>query len=139
MIRRPPRSTLFPYTTLFRSLDALGLQAMLAPTRRHHHVAHPQVLGQPARAPVRRAISGTASCGLKNARLKLWCQHRGELAQVPAVQPREPLLVEAPRPARHKAAATGHAFTRLIPRMALGQEQDQTGSPRILRASRAAC
>src|SRR2546422_6583282 len=25
MIRRPPRSTLFPYTTLFRSHDALGL------------------------------------------------------------------------------------------------------------------
>src|SRR5262249_60410995 len=24
MIRRPPRSTLFPYTTLFRSLDCLG-------------------------------------------------------------------------------------------------------------------
>src|SRR2546429_2092403 len=24
MIRRPPRSTLFPYTTLFRSLDPLG-------------------------------------------------------------------------------------------------------------------
>src|SRR3712207_8973618 len=25
MIRRPPRSTLFPYTTLFRSVDAEGL------------------------------------------------------------------------------------------------------------------
>src|SRR2546429_2980301 len=25
MIRRPPRSTLFPYTTLFRSVDAGGL------------------------------------------------------------------------------------------------------------------
>src|SRR3712207_7044650 len=25
MIRRPPRSTLFPYTTLFRSSEALGL------------------------------------------------------------------------------------------------------------------
>src|SRR3712207_8126093 len=25
MIRRPPRSTLFPYTTLFRSCDASGL------------------------------------------------------------------------------------------------------------------
>src|SRR2546430_9043320 len=25
MIRRPPRSTLFPYTTLFRSVVALGL------------------------------------------------------------------------------------------------------------------
>src|SRR3989442_14295865 len=27
MIRRPPRSTLFPYTTLFRSREALGLLA----------------------------------------------------------------------------------------------------------------
>src|SRR3712207_6910808 len=27
MIRRPPRSTLFPYTTLFRSLDAMRLAA----------------------------------------------------------------------------------------------------------------
>src|SRR2546430_12274253 len=26
MIRRPPRSTLFPYTTLFRSTDAMGLR-----------------------------------------------------------------------------------------------------------------
>src|SRR5256884_7111992 len=26
MIRRPPRSTLFPYTTLFRSLALLGLR-----------------------------------------------------------------------------------------------------------------
>src|SRR5438309_4348532 len=25
MIRRPPRSTLFPYTTLFRSVEAVGL------------------------------------------------------------------------------------------------------------------
>src|SRR3712207_9468126 len=27
MIRRPPRSTLFPYTTLFRSLRSIGVQA----------------------------------------------------------------------------------------------------------------
>src|SRR2546426_8426537 len=27
MIRRPPRSTLFPYTTLFRSHDPLGAEA----------------------------------------------------------------------------------------------------------------
>src|SRR5438445_7450067 len=30
MIRRPPRSTLFPYTTLFRSLGAFGLEVALA-------------------------------------------------------------------------------------------------------------
>src|SRR5256885_12275426 len=28
MIRRPPRSTLFPYTTLFRSVDVLDLEAV---------------------------------------------------------------------------------------------------------------
>src|SRR2546421_1201259 len=29
MIRRPPRSTLFPYTTLFRSLDAGALKLIV--------------------------------------------------------------------------------------------------------------
>src|SRR5256885_6387834 len=33
MIRRPPRSTLFPYTTLFRSLDRLGERALRAGKR----------------------------------------------------------------------------------------------------------
>src|SRR3989441_4169070 len=40
MIRRPPRSTLFPYTTLFRSHDALNLArafADLADLRVPHH------------------------------------------------------------------------------------------------------
>src|SRR2546422_9062044 len=31
MIRRPPRSTLFPYTTLFRSLDLLPLAVLFVP------------------------------------------------------------------------------------------------------------
>src|SRR3712207_8512979 len=41
MIRRPPRSTLFPYTTLFRSLDQLA--------RGHLPVAHhaPELGGLP--------------------------------------------------------------------------------------------
>src|SRR2546422_4422107 len=34
MIRRPPRSTLFPYTTLFRSLSCRTLGWMLEDTRR---------------------------------------------------------------------------------------------------------
>src|SRR2546425_7847373 len=32
MIRRPPRSTLFPYTTLFRSNAAIGLARALEPS-----------------------------------------------------------------------------------------------------------
>src|SRR3989442_6211239 len=35
MIRRPPRSTLFPYTTLFRSIcDRCGVEVTLARVRR---------------------------------------------------------------------------------------------------------
>src|SRR5436189_3345873 len=35
MIRRPPRSTLFPYTTLFRSADGFdNLRALIDPKRR---------------------------------------------------------------------------------------------------------
>src|SRR3712207_8766953 len=37
MIRRPPRSTLFPYTTLFRSRDRAG--------------RHPELGADPGRAP----------------------------------------------------------------------------------------
>src|SRR5258708_39888890 len=42
MIRRPPRSTLFPYTTLFRSVEALPATGRRHQIRRHlKHVAHP--------------------------------------------------------------------------------------------------
>src|SRR3712207_8667512 len=47
MIRRPPRSTLFPYTTLFRSprllLDLNEVPAALDPLRRHPAVDEEQV------------------------------------------------------------------------------------------------
>src|SRR3712207_7178010 len=36
MIRRPPRSTLFPYTTLFRSAEAVEPQPAGACARGHH-------------------------------------------------------------------------------------------------------
>src|SRR3712207_6847284 len=43
MIRHPPRSTLFPYTTLFRSRDALvgtGFRELLAPGDRIFYETH---------------------------------------------------------------------------------------------------
>src|SRR3989454_12113716 len=46
MIRRPPRSTLFPYTTLFRSLEA-AFRAMRVATERidltKHQGEHPRM------------------------------------------------------------------------------------------------
>src|SRR2546427_3906879 len=54
MIRRPPRSTLFPYTTLFRSLQPLGdvvLAVLYVPAALEHERPQPvfaQLLGGPA-------------------------------------------------------------------------------------------
>src|SRR2546426_4772068 len=42
MIRRPPRSTLFPYTTLFRSVDPEG-QVLTAPDAGERVEAHPSL------------------------------------------------------------------------------------------------
>src|SRR3712207_7076919 len=51
MIRRPPRSTLFPYTTLFRSAGAVHLQ----PGGVDHDVDGPAPLGLRQRAGERQA------------------------------------------------------------------------------------
>src|SRR5258708_30159845 len=39
MIRRPPRSTLFPYTTLFRSLNWEGKESLTQRRKVHREVA----------------------------------------------------------------------------------------------------
>src|SRR5256885_5634301 len=40
MIRRPPRSTLFPYTTLFRSVHQGGATRCRLPASDHQHAFH---------------------------------------------------------------------------------------------------
>src|SRR3712207_8641542 len=45
MIRRPPRSTLFPYTTLFRSVDVDQARGVVALPVRAHGVALHHELG----------------------------------------------------------------------------------------------
>src|SRR3712207_7445515 len=60
MIRRPPRSTLFPYTTLFRSVVARPVDEDRR--RAVHPAAHAavEVLGDPLRVPavVHRGVEG---------------------------------------------------------------------------------
>src|SRR3712207_7208392 len=68
MIRRPPRSTLFPYTTLFRSLGRLGRRGrcrrLLAATRggerNGRQRAQPDPQQGAARQPPVRGGSGQA-------------------------------------------------------------------------------
>src|SRR3712207_7851107 len=62
MIRRPPRSTLFPYTTLFRSRR-----------RRPRDLRDPRELARPGRIPSRKEhqmhLTDTASADRKSTRL----------------------------------------------------------------------
>src|SRR3712207_8792722 len=44
MIRRPPRSTLFPYTTLFRSCERYAPEVRSAPRRARQHPDNPRPL-----------------------------------------------------------------------------------------------
>src|SRR5438128_7379331 len=56
MIPRPPRSTLFPYTTLFRSEQLLGDVRDVARAQRQHQVAgaYPRAQGLCQRRPLDR-------------------------------------------------------------------------------------
>src|SRR2546426_1289818 len=70
MIRRPPRSTLFPYTTLFRSARRLGERARRARAARRgggcagtDPAAHARPRAREARARERLASSWTSVSG----------------------------------------------------------------------------
>src|SRR2546429_6876174 len=75
MIRRPPRSTLFPYTTLFRSADRDDVPRLArvrdaaadAGARRAHRAQHPGAL------PARQARSEEHTSELQS-RLHLVCR-----------------------------------------------------------------
>src|SRR2546430_15452261 len=69
MIRRPPRSTLFPYTTLFRSLHRERRLHRLPASRKHR--SHPRRHGAPAiarwaQAPRIHSIGLENTAALKN-------------------------------------------------------------------------
>src|SRR5688572_31001666 len=50
MIRRPPRSTLFPYTTLFRSSPTRSKQGSFPPAASHRLLRYYEPLGLPPRS-----------------------------------------------------------------------------------------
>src|SRR2546425_9408588 len=63
MIRRPPRSTLFPYTTLFRSRPApapRGVRGLPWPAARRRGWPRPHATAPPARHAARRSEEHTS-------------------------------------------------------------------------------
>src|SRR5947209_16727050 len=71
MIRRPPRSTLFPYTTLFRSPPLYRTRlGRASPTSRSLREGR---RGATARGPG-RCVNGQAQCSILGGHLKSWVQ-----------------------------------------------------------------
>src|SRR5438477_5845959 len=74
MIRRPPRSTLFPYTTLFRSLRAQGDQGHARLAAADHQSGRRRGLPSPRRpaaAPARRGGRDRKSTRLNSSHMSI--------------------------------------------------------------------
>src|SRR5256885_12405175 len=64
MIRRPPRSTLFPYTTLFRSRRRLARgDAALLPVETEHHDVNPRANAEECHAIVSAEMAALGGDG----------------------------------------------------------------------------
>src|SRR5438874_5805914 len=75
MIRRPPRSTLFPYTTLFRSID----HHELAQHRRCGHVRERTVQGHSQPRGAARSDHDAIRLGMRSEELTSELQSRRDL------------------------------------------------------------
>src|SRR2546426_4772984 len=73
MIRRPPRSTLFPYTTLFRSLGELHAEILIKERRESHGALPGELRRDPRVAQTSRA---EAVVSIEDARSE---EHTSEL------------------------------------------------------------
>src|SRR2546422_7314923 len=67
MIRRPPRSTLFPYTTLFRSLQLVELRLIEADTKASTHHGIFVEAGRPRKANPGRKLLDRKSTRLNSS------------------------------------------------------------------------
>src|SRR3989442_4280823 len=72
MIRRPPRSTLFPYTTLFRSAGAVRAAGDPRPGRRNHGALTPVAFQQP---------DGACDCATEGHEARERCEIAGSTAR----------------------------------------------------------
>src|SRR3712207_6968272 len=97
MIRRPPRSTLFPYTTLFRSLGLAVSPArafLLVPLRHRCPSRSAQPTRTPPDSPVRARFShaGTGDrCGTDRKSTRLNSSHANISYAVFCLKKKDPL------------------------------------------------
>src|ERR1017187_6299760 len=80
MIRRPPRSTLFPYTTLFRSLFGSGDDLVLQPRSEVAEVVAVEIGRAPRLNSSHRCISYAVFCLKKKKFPDCLCRGKGSWA-----------------------------------------------------------
>src|SRR2546430_17406469 len=100
MIRRPPRSTLFPYTTLFRSLFLAG-HPVPQQRRREHHPVRLCVRGQlelRSRGSAPRLRQRETEGRREPGRVRRWCAPglASPARHVANAAPPEPLRIDLP-------------------------------------------
>src|SRR5256885_6387372 len=98
MIRRPPRSTLFPYTTLFRSDPAYGLFVLL-----RHTAGYETMYGHASRVVVREGDSVVAGPGVAPPG-----RSRGSPPPPPPLQNRPPGEAPGPPPGGEQKRESTH-------------------------------
>src|SRR2546430_5450131 len=106
MIRRPPRSTLFPYTTLFRSPELMGLKNILVLNDEAHH-CYREKPGEPAEGELTGDAKQEAEKNKEAARLRSE-EHTSELQSQSNLVCR--LLLEKKK--RKKTTAPNHRTTK---------------------------
>src|SRR3712207_9316435 len=103
MIRRPPRSTLFPYTTLFRSGGGMGAVWLASDELLGRQVAVKQVLPPPTADEA--AVAQQRQRALREGRIAARLSHPHPVTVYDvAVEDRAPSLAMAYLPSRSLAA-----------------------------------
>src|SRR2546427_10129686 len=112
MIRRPPRSTLFPYTTLFRSLHGPAAHRVILPPQIPDRVlAEVAIQSRRHDVPPKRAASNERRCDEERRRDTPLCQllySQRDRATIPVVERDGDAGTPLPRGGRCEDLSEGH-------------------------------
>ncbi len=119
------------------ALDPVWLKPRPLPDSGHHHVMHPKVFGQLARAPVRRPIGRLAPRPFQNLGFQLRRPFLDRAARVARVQTGQPTLQKALFPTDNKSRVAGQLSLDRLIRLSFSQHENQSRPPYLARRQRA--
>src|SRR5437868_298877 len=115
------------------TIQPVWLRSRLPPDPLHRRLAQSQRSRHLATGPVRAAICGAVRCLAQHSRLYRRGGHTRRTSLMPRIQPRHPMLFEAPLPARNRWPRSMQFAFDLIPTLPVGQCQHQARSEDITR------